>query len=227
MEKMRPLTWLGNSLDNLKEFPDDVQKSIGDDLQVVQWGSTPRSAKHFKGVGSGVYEIVESHDTNTYRAVYAVKLGKRVYVLHAFQKKSKIGITKRLNPMLNSFVNATTWRLRKRRKKKMNEENIEIYEGSGNVFADLGLEDAEELYTRAKIGFQVLTILQDRKLKQKEVATLLNIKQAEVSLLMRGRFHHFSTERLLNFLKKLDQEVTLLICNRNASDKRQGVVLSL
>jgi phage-related protein len=89
---MRPVIWLGNSLDNLKEFPDDVQKSIGDDLQVVQWGGTPVSAKHFKGVGSGVYEIVESHDTNTYRAVYAVKLGKQVYVLHAFQKKSKMGI---------------------------------------------------------------------------------------------------------------------------------------
>lgn len=66
----------------------DLQKSIGDDLQVVQWGGTPGSAKHFKGVGSGVYEIVESHNTNTYRAVYAVKLGKRVYVLQAFQKKS-------------------------------------------------------------------------------------------------------------------------------------------
>ena len=109
----------------------------------------------------------------------------------------------------------------------MNEEKIEVYEGSGNVFADLGLEDAEELYIRAKIGFQVLTILRDRKLEQGEVAALLNIEQPDVSLLMRGRFHHFSTERLLDFLKKLDQEVTLLIYNRDASDQRQGVVLSL
>ena len=99
----------------------------------------------------------------------------------------------------------------------MDEENTKIYEGSGNVFADLGLEDAEELYTRAKIGFQVLTILRDRKLKHGEVAKLLDIEQPDVSLLMRGRFHHFSAERLLSFLKKLDQEVTLLICNREAS----------
>ena len=109
----------------------------------------------------------------------------------------------------------------------MNEENIEVYEGSGNVFADLGLKDAEELYIRAKLGFQVLTILRDRKLEQGEVATLLNIEQPDVSLLMRGRFHHFSTESLLAFLKKLDQEVTLLISNRDASDQRQGVILSL
>ena len=92
MEKRRSLIWLGNSLDNLKEFPKDVQKNIGDDLQVVQWGGTPDCAKPFKGVGSGVCEIVESYDTNAYRAVYAVKLGQHVYVLHAFQKKSKTGI---------------------------------------------------------------------------------------------------------------------------------------
>jgi predicted XRE-type DNA-binding protein len=109
----------------------------------------------------------------------------------------------------------------------MNEENIEVYEGSGNVFADLGLQDAEELYTRAKIGFQVLTILQNRKLQDEEVATLLNIEPPDVTLLMRGRFHHFTVERLLSFLKKLDQELTLLICHRDASDQRQGIVVSL
>jgi predicted XRE-type DNA-binding protein len=119
------------------------------------------------------------------------------------------------------------WRSRKRRRKMMSEEKIEMYEGSGNVFADLGLQDAAELYTRAKIGYQVLTLLQDRKLQHAEVAALLGIEPPDVSLLMRGRVHHFSVERLLSFLKKLDQEVTLLICNRDASDQRQGVVLSL
>src|SRR5262249_42904572 len=109
----------------------------------------------------------------------------------------------------------------------MNEEDIEMYKGSGNVFADLGLKDAEELYTRARIGFQVLTILQARQLQDSEVATLLNIEPSDASLLMRGRFHHFSVERLLSFLKKLDQEVTLLICHRDASGQRQEVVVSL
>ena len=109
----------------------------------------------------------------------------------------------------------------------MNDETIEVYEGSGNVFADLGLEDAEGLYARAKIGYQVLTILRDRKLKQEEVAVLLNMNQPDVSLLMRGRFHHFSVERLLDFLKRLDQEVTLLIRSREDSERQQGIKLSL
>lgn len=106
-------------------------------------------------------------------------------------------------------------------------ERIEIHHGSGNVFADLGLENAEELYTRAKIGFQVLTILKGRKLKQREAATLLEIKQPDVSLLMRGRFNRFSTEKLLEFLKRLNQEVTLIIRNRNDSAHQQGICLTL
>lgn len=56
-------------------------------------GGNPEIGKiSVKGLGSGVYEIVDDHDTNTYRAVYAVKLGRKIYVLHAFQKKSPRGI---------------------------------------------------------------------------------------------------------------------------------------
>lgn len=65
---------------------------MGYALQLVQAGETPLDAKPFKGVGSSVYEIVKRYDTDTYRAVYAVKIGEKIYVLHAFQKKSKKGI---------------------------------------------------------------------------------------------------------------------------------------
>ncbi|WP_246844128.1 type II toxin-antitoxin system RelE/ParE family toxin [Hydrocoleum sp. CS-953] len=58
----------------------------------MQAGETPLEAKPFKEVGSGVYEIVKRYDSDTYRAVYAVKIGETVYVLHAFQKKSKKGV---------------------------------------------------------------------------------------------------------------------------------------
>ena len=65
---------------------------IGDQIQLIQFGGMPKDAKPFKGVGSGVFEIALRHDKNAYRAVLAVQLGKRIYVLHAFQKKSKHGI---------------------------------------------------------------------------------------------------------------------------------------
>jgi predicted XRE-type DNA-binding protein len=106
-------------------------------------------------------------------------------------------------------------------------EESEFYEGSGNVFADLGLEDADELYSRAKIGFEVWKILKERKLKQKEIAQILGIAQSDVSLLMNCKFNRFSTEKLLGFLKKLDREVILMINPKTSLDNRKGVCLSL
>ena len=89
---LRPLVWMGNSRKNIREFPSEVRLSVGYALQLVQAGETPLEAKPFKEVGSGVYEIVKRYDSDTYRAVYAVKIGETVYVLHAFQKKSKKGV---------------------------------------------------------------------------------------------------------------------------------------
>ena len=89
---LREAVWIGDSKARLKEFPQPVQKDIGDALFIIQAGSMSPAAKPFKGVGSGVFEIRADYRTDTYRAVYAVKIGERVYVLHCFQKKSKRGI---------------------------------------------------------------------------------------------------------------------------------------
>jgi phage-related protein len=89
---LRPLVWLGSSLRNLRAFPDEAKKIIGDELQLIQFGGMPKDAKPFKGVGSGVFEIALRHDAEAYRTVLAVQLGRNIYVLHAFQKKSKKGI---------------------------------------------------------------------------------------------------------------------------------------
>jgi phage-related protein len=89
---MRPLVWLGNSLRNLRAFPAEAKKIIGDELQLIQFGGMPKDAKGFKGVGSGVFEIALRHDAEAYRTVVAVQLGRSIYVLHAFQKKSKKGV---------------------------------------------------------------------------------------------------------------------------------------
>ena len=89
---LRPITWIGSSLDDLKELPEGVQREIGFYLHLVQEGKTPLNAKPLKGIGSGILEILSDYNKNTYRAVYAVKLGDDIYVLHVFQKKSKHGI---------------------------------------------------------------------------------------------------------------------------------------
>lgn len=91
-EKRRPLFWEGSSKKDFKEFPVPVQKDMGVALFVVQLGRTPDSSKPWKGLGSGVYELVEDHRGDTFRAIYTVRVGDAVHVLHAFQKKSKSGI---------------------------------------------------------------------------------------------------------------------------------------
>jgi phage-related protein len=89
---LRRVVWLGNALKNLKGFPEGAQKLLGDELQLIQFGGMPKDAKPFKGVGSGVLELALRYVSDAYRVVVAVQLGKRIYVLHAFQKKSKTGI---------------------------------------------------------------------------------------------------------------------------------------
>jgi predicted XRE-type DNA-binding protein len=106
---------------------------------------------------------------------------------------------------------------------KQGQSKIEYEEGSGNVYADLGLEDADELLTRSKIGFHVYKILADRKLKQREIAALLGIKQPEVSHLMNGHFSRFTTDKLLEFLKRLDRKVTIRISPHKPGEPYQEV----
>jgi phage-related protein len=89
----RPVTWVGSSRTDLKRFPQQVRRDVGKALYAAQRGETDPAAKPMKGFGGArVMEIVDRHDTNTYRAVYTAQFGEAIYVLHAFQKKSKGGI---------------------------------------------------------------------------------------------------------------------------------------
>jgi phage-related protein len=93
---LKPVVWIGSSHDDLKEFPERVQKIIGYALHLAQSGEKHPDVKPLTGnkvfKATRVVEVVENFDGDTYRAAYTVKLAGRVYMLHAFQKKSKKGI---------------------------------------------------------------------------------------------------------------------------------------
>ena len=92
-ERIKPLRWVGSSRNDLKSFPRPVRSDIGQALYAAQRGETDPSAKPMKGFGGrSVLEIMASFDGDTWRAVYTVRFDDAVYVLHAFQKKSKSGI---------------------------------------------------------------------------------------------------------------------------------------
>jgi phage-related protein len=91
-EMLRPIFWVGSSKDDLRAFPDEVQDVMGYALELAQKGSKHPDAKPLKGFGgASVLEIVDDFDSDTYRTVYTVRLRSGIYVLHAFQKKSKRG----------------------------------------------------------------------------------------------------------------------------------------
>lgn len=89
----KPTIWIGSSLEDLRELPEEVQDEIGYAIHQAQMGEKSHKAKPLKGfAGASVLEIVERDVGETYRAVYTVKLKKAIAVLHIFHKKAKSGI---------------------------------------------------------------------------------------------------------------------------------------
>jgi predicted XRE-type DNA-binding protein len=123
-------------------------------------------------------KAVEDHDGNRFRAVHTVKFAGAVYVLHAFQKKSKKA-----------------------------EKADRIEQLSRNVFADLGLNNPAELLAKAELVQRIADILAERKLTQVRAEKLLGVDQPKVSALLRGKRGGFSIDRLFRFLNALGRDV--------------------
>lgn len=92
MRNTRPISWLKAARRDFEAFPEDVQSDMLDALTIAAEGGKADKAKPFKGVDGGVFEIAVRHRGDAYRTLYAVKLGAEIWVIHAFQKKSKTGI---------------------------------------------------------------------------------------------------------------------------------------
>ena len=86
---MKPVCFLGSSLESLREFPEDARHDAGYQLDQVQRGKQPSDFKPMPSVGKGVEELRVWDDAGTYRVIYVARLQEAVYVLHAFQKKTR------------------------------------------------------------------------------------------------------------------------------------------
>jgi predicted XRE-type DNA-binding protein len=93
----------------------------------------------------------------------------------------------------------------------------QVIRSSGNVFADMGLPDADELGTKARLGAAINQIIARKRLSQAEVATLLGINQPKVSALRHYKLEGFSVERLMHFLVALGQDVEIVVKSRPRS----------
>ena len=95
-----------------------------------------------------------------------------------------------------------------------------MHPSSGNVFADLGLADSEELLIKAELVRQISELITIRKLLQTEAADLLGIDQPKISALLRGKLSGFSTERLFRFLNALGSDVEIRVTTKSRSDSQ-------
>ena len=103
-------------------------------------------------------------------------------------------------------------------------KKIQFEKGSGNVFKDLDLPNAGELFLKAKLGFEVFQIIEKRKLTQTETAKILGVKQPEISRLKQGKFNHYSVERLMTFLNRLNHDVEIRIIPSENREGQQRVI---
>ncbi len=106
-------------------------------------------------------------------------------------------------------------------------KQIEFEKSTGNIFADLGIDDAEELQARGLIGYHVIKLLKSKDMKQREIAKLLEIKQAEVSHLLNGHFSRFTVDKLLDFLKRMNQKVSIKISPHRQGEPYQRVAFGI
>lgn len=86
---MKEIIWLGSSLDDIKEFPDNAKRQAGFQLHKLQHGDEPNDWKPMKSIGPGVREIRIHEEDGAFRIIYVVKVADKVHVLHAFQKKTQ------------------------------------------------------------------------------------------------------------------------------------------
>ncbi len=86
---MKPVRFLGDSLERLREFPEDARNNAGYQLEQLQRGEQPDDFKPMPSIGKGVEEIRVRDDSGIYRVIYTARLADAVYVLHAFQKKTQ------------------------------------------------------------------------------------------------------------------------------------------
>jgi predicted XRE-type DNA-binding protein len=103
----------------------------------------------------------------------------------------------------------------------MSKKGYEV--GSGNVFKDIGVPNAEQHLVKAQLVFKIDAIMKRRRMKQKEAASLFGVRQPDISNMLRGEFRQFSVERLLHFLVKLNHDVEIVV--RPHRDKHKAPAL--
>jgi predicted XRE-type DNA-binding protein len=107
----------------------------------------------------------------------------------------------------------------------MSRRSGDLTVGSGNVFADLGLPDAETHYLKAQLVSEIMRVARARKLNQTGLGKAIGVSQPEVSRMFRGHFREYSVERLMRFLTALDRDIQIVIRPRSPAGRKRRIAV--
>ena len=207
----KPLCWVGSSLEAVRRFPAEARRAAGYELGRVQQGLMPSDWKPMRTVGPGVIEI-RVHTMREHRVFYVAKFEEAVYVLHAFEKRTRqttqtdiVLARKRLAAVVHG--------------RRGDEEVVmktRMHRSSGNVFRDLGFApaEAENLRLRSDLMIALGKLIESRGLTQVQAATLLGVSQPRISDLVRGKINRFSLDTLVAMLGHAGVRVRLVLPRR-------------
>jgi predicted XRE-type DNA-binding protein len=182
----KPLEWIGSSHKDLMDLPAEVRCLFGFALSLPQSGDKHDAAKILKGFGgAGVLEVVEDDVGGTYRA-------ERKHGHHSRQVENCRSVCKGVAEMKTRLI-----------------DSVEVHRGSGNVFADLGLADAEKLKIKTGLVIEIRKAMKSRNLTQQEAAKRMGITQPKVSDMMRGDFTNLSERKLMDCLTRLGYDIEI------------------
>ena len=206
----RPISWIRAARKAFDGFPEGAQTVIMRALTVAAEGRKADIAKPLKGFGSGVFEVALKYRTDAYRTVYALQLGERLWVLHAFQKKAKQGIK-----TARKDIDLIRERLKRLKKEStaMNktDDDFELVHGSGNVFRDFGRADADVQQTKALLAARIIGILDDEGLSTRKAEGRTGVSHADFTRIRNVQLDRFTIDRLMTVLNKLGQHVDVQI----------------
>lgn len=101
----------------------------------------------------------------------------------------------------------------------------DIYESQPNIFAEIGVPDAETHFLKAKLVGEIVRLVRERKLTQSAAGALMGISQPEVSRMFRGHFREYSVERLMTLLTAFDRDVEILVRTREGEGERGQITV--
>jgi phage-related protein/predicted XRE-type DNA-binding protein len=212
MRDTRSIQWLKAARKEFETFPGEVRLEM---LRALSVAAQADIAKPFKGVDGGVFEIALKHRGNAFRAIYAVQIGDDVWVIDAFQKKSKSGIK---TPQMD--VDRIKERIKRLKEPAMSKDDFELVRGSGNVFRDFNLPNADLEQARAILAAKIIGVLDGRKLSVRAAEKLTGVAASEYSRIRNVKLDRFTLDRMITILGKLDQDIEVTIDARSRTHGR-------